>query len=152
MTPESTSPVPAVASAGAPPGEIATPPPGCRDQRVVALEHDDRPRARGRRPRVAQPVRADLARLDAEQAAELAGVRGEHRRRASGAGTSCARERVEAVGVEHQRHLDALAQLARERPRAVRAPEAGPEHDRVGPLDGSASAASRASVPLGQAA
>ena len=45
-------------------------------------------------------------------------------------------ERVEPVGVHHERDVDARDELPHERLGAGRAPDARPEHDRVGPPDG----------------
>ena len=65
------------------------------------------PAARGGLAGGGEPVGGDLLRVAPEQAAELAGVRGEDRRRlAGGDPAELAGEGVEAVGVDHQRRLD----------------------------------------------
>ena len=136
MMPLSTSPVPAVASAGALEVVDGGGPVGPRDDRVVALEHDDRLRAPRRLARAAQPAAADLLARRAEQPRELAGVGREHGRRgARGERLEPARVGVEAVGVEQQRDLGAGRQRAQERERPVAAARARAEHERPGARD-----------------
>ena len=63
-------------------------------------------------------------------------MRGEHRRPAAVAEhLELPGERVEPVGVDHERDVDALHELAHERLGAGRPAEPGAEHDRVGPPD-----------------
>ncbi len=80
--PVRTSPVPAVASAGLEIALIASrsPSPLVGDDRVVALEDDDRAAAPRRLAGVLEAALADRRRLGLEQPAELALVRGEHGR------------------------------------------------------------------------
>ena len=107
MAPESTSPVPAVASAPEPPRLTPTSPSGVGDERVVALEQHDGLAAPGGVARVEQTAGAHGVGVDLEQAGELAGVWGQHGRRlARGEVLEPPRMRVEAVGVEQQRQLD----------------------------------------------
>ncbi len=75
MTPERTSPEPAVASAGASPGLTATRPLGSAISVSSPLSTTTAPAARAASPDPAQPPLADLLAGDAEQAPELAGVR-----------------------------------------------------------------------------
>ena len=132
MTPPSTSPVPAVASIGALSGFTTAAAVGRRDDRVVALEHDDRLCALGRLARVAQPRRLHGVALDVEEPPELARVGRQDRRRAA------RRERlepgrvgVEAVGVEDERDLRAGRNLARELLRLVLAADPRAEDERA---------------------
>ena len=157
MTPERTSPVPAVARPGASPGETAHAAVRRGDQRVVALEHDDRAGLGGRGAGVGEPVGLDLGGVELQQAPELAGVRREHRRRRTGAEqlAGAPGERVEPVGVDEQRRG------RRGRPARARAPappgwrpRPGPEHDGVRALDrrstGSRRGDGQRAVVLGQ--
>ena len=112
--PESTSPVPAVASAGVAPGLTAAVALRERDDRVVALQHHDAAAALRRLARAGQPRGLDLVRLDLEQAAELALVRGQHgRRRPLAERLQPAGVRVQAVGVDQHRDRRAPRHLAR---------------------------------------
>ncbi len=121
-----TSPVPAVASAGVAPGLTATAPLGVHDQRVVALEDDDRLRLCGRLAGVVQAPGLDLRAVEAEQAPELALVGGDHGRRgAAGERLEASGVGVEAVGIEDHRDVGALGDGAGEFGGAVTAPEAG---------------------------
>ena len=129
ITPLRTSPVPAVASAGVAPGLIADEAVGPRDERVVALEHDDRARLR-RRPRARGARRCALtssleppsrrpsspacgvSTVGAAALAQLAEALG---------------VRVEPVGVEHERHVAAARRASRANSCApARAAEPGP--------------------------
>ena len=77
------------------------------DDRVVALEDDDGVGLGGGFAGGGEAVLADRGALALEQAAELAGVRGEDGRgRSRGEPAEIAGEGVEAVGVDHQRRLD----------------------------------------------
>ena len=71
--------VPAVASAGAAAAADRQPLP-VGDERVVALEHDDRAAALGCLARAGKPMLADLGRVAPEQPAQLAGVGRQHGR------------------------------------------------------------------------
>ena len=122
ISPESTSPVPAVASAGGRPGLTATSPLGQRDERVVALEQHHRAAA------LARP-RATLARRVAAISSEL---RSSRRPSSPSCGVSTvgaaplaqqlepARVRVEPVGVDQQRRVDGARHAAGELLRARR--------------------------------
>ena len=81
MVPESTSPVPAVASIGLPPGLIASALAVGHD-RVIALEHDDGVAALGRLARGGEPVGVDLAGIAPEQPPQFARMRRQDRRAA----------------------------------------------------------------------
>ncbi len=105
ITPVSTSPVPAVASAGLPPGLTATrAPEGVGDQGVVALEHHDRPRelrAAARTWRRRSRSISSLEHSSSRPSSPACGV--------STVGASAraelaqpARVGVQAVGVEHR--------------------------------------------------
>ena len=136
MMPLSTSPVPAVASAGRAQVVDGGRAVGARDDRVVALEHDDRLRAPRRLARAVQAAAADLLARDPQQPPELAGVRREDgRARARGERLERAGVGVEPVGVEQQRDLGARRERAHERERALAAPGARAEHERARPRE-----------------
>ena len=106
-------------------------PAGRGDDRVVALEDDDAVAALGRLARGREAVRADLVRVLLEKAPQLAGVRRDHGRLgARGEALERARVGVQAVGVEDERQVGAAGDLARDRERGVRAPEARAEDER----------------------
>ena len=88
---------------GAQPRLTPTRPSGRGDERVVALEHDDRAgRAAAASRAWRRRARLDCVAVDAEQPPELARVRRQDgRRRAARRALQRARVRVEAVGVEH---------------------------------------------------
>ena len=76
------------------------------DDRVGALQQHDRAEPRRRAPRRVEPVRVDLAGVDAQEPRELAAVRCQNRRRS-------ARERLELperIRVEDDRDLEPLEQ------------------------------------------
>ena len=127
ITPESTSPVPGGGERRArAPREIATRPVGRGDQRVVALEHDERLRAwRPPRARGAAGARSTSSESTSSSrpSSPACGVSTVGQRRCGSRSSRCAGERVEPVGVDHQRHVDAL------RPARARAPA------RPGPCD-----------------
>ena len=150
-TPERTSPVPAVARPGAPPGEIATRPVGAATS-------------------VSSPLSTTIARACAAAARACASrwrrsrpsrrPAGGRARRRAGSGPSAsaaaaarpgdARERVEAVGVDHQRHVDALEQRAARtpgRPRRGRARGRARPRRRGGSPSAPGSTASAVSEP-----
>ena len=140
--------MPAVARAGAPPRRHRDAPGGRGDERVVALEHDERLGARGRRGAHGAGARAATAcesTSSSRPSSPACGVRTVGQRRCAQV-LQAAGERVEPVGVEHERDVDALDQLAHERLRALRAAEAGAEHDGVRAADRRAARARSASV------
>ena len=111
---------------------------GRRHQRVVALQHDDRLGLGRGLAGVVEAVAADLLRVDAEQPAELAGVRRHHGRprpRPHELLHRPAGERTEPVGVDHERDVDALDQLARELLGALLLADPRAQHDGVGAAD-----------------
>ncbi len=101
---------------------------GLGDQRVIALQHDDRLRLLGRRAYVAQTLAFDLLAAHLQQPAQLARMRGQHGWRGSRCQLAQAsRVRVQPVGVEHQRDLRPVRELAGELDGAARfAPARGP--------------------------
>ena len=113
-----------------------------RDQRVVALEHDDRLALLGRRARVSQPLALDVLAVEPQQARELAGVRREDRRvSAAGQRAQAPGVCVQTVGVEHHRRLHRGGELAREGDTALAAPQSRAERER--PAAGECSRARR---------
>ena len=120
--------MPAVASAGGPKSQTIAPPSGRRDDRVRALQEDDRAeslRCLSARPRAG--ARPTQRRVRAEQSGELACVRREHGRRRALDGL----ELEERVGVDDGRQIDALEELANECAARVTAPEPRAERDRA---------------------
>ena len=127
--PTSTSPVPAVASAGVPPRADRHGPAGRGDDRVVALQQDDRAAALGRLARAGEPVRARprrTRRSSSRPSSPSCGV--------STVGACALAQRLEppgvgvqAVGVDQQRHLDRRARPPRANSAAPSArPRPGP--------------------------
>ncbi len=102
ITPVSTSPVPAVASAAVPESQTS----GCltrrSDERVGPFEQNDATVAFDCLCERLEPVLADPLRLRADQARELPGVRRQH----AGRGPRRGLELVERVRVNHRRHLE----------------------------------------------
>ena len=129
MTPVSTSPVPAVASAGSPRTD-RDPPGRVGDERVVSLEHDDRLRAlRGRGAHVPQTVRSISSLSSLKQPPQLTGVGRQHGRRLALAASSLEPPGgvgVEPIRVEHQRNRGLRGQLAGERHALGARPRPGP--------------------------
>ncbi len=103
------------------------------DERVVALEHDDRARRRAAARAWCSAPRRDRVGVELQQPRQLtrrAGVRTVGARAAAQVGQSSAGVGVEAVGVEDQRDLRAAGGLARQPGGAVRA-AAGPGRGRA---------------------
>ena len=149
MTPTARRPCRPWPAPGVAPGLMATGPPGRGDDRVVALQHDDRaasarpPRGRerggGRRP-------GSSSTPSSRPSSPACGVR------TVGAAARAqqlerARVGVEPVGVDQQRHRHAQREPARERAARRRAAEPGPEHDARPPR--SAQLAATSSAPAG---
>ena len=112
-------------------------PVGRGDDRVVALQHDDRLGAPRRVARALQPLSLDGVAVGPQQPAELARVRREDRRRAAlRERLQVAGVRVQAVGIEDEGDAGAAVDVACERERVVRAAEAGPEDERSAALGG----------------
>ncbi len=134
--PESTSPVPAVASAAVPPRLMATRSPSVTI--VSSPFSTTMPPLRFAASRAcSEPPRLDRVRLLVEQPPELPLVRGQHDRPvALGQQSELAGVGVQPVGVEHERRLDPLRELAREVLRPVLAPHARAENDGSGRLGG----------------
>ena len=125
--------MPAVASAGVAPGLIATGPSGFATIVSSPFSEHDAAAALGRLARRSSR-RCSSTSLDSrlEQPAQLARVRGEHGRPRSFAQLAeVAGERVEAVGVDHQRHVTRARDRTRERPRAVALADPRAEHHRA---------------------
>ncbi len=88
---------------------------GLDDERVVALEHNDRFGLLGCFARMCEPLALYLFAVYVQQSRQLAGMRREHRRRLSHRKPSKRPSvGVQAVGVEHQRKRCFTSQLARE--------------------------------------
>ncbi len=142
MTPARTSPVPAVASAGAPPGLTATRPSGSAISVSSPFSTTIGPGGARRLSDMVKPPRVDLGARYIEQSAELAGVRGQDRRRATPRellepALGCVR--VESVSIEHERHVRVRGNVASELLRSRQPTEPGSEHERLstgGALDG----------------
>ena len=130
-----------------PPALTATRPSGVGDERVVALEHDDRPRraaaARACSRRRALRPRRSRRRAGAP-ARPRAGVSTVGAARAASAPRSPG-VGVEPVGVEHERRRRRAPTSARANAqRAVAAAEPGPEHERAAALGAARATASTA--------
>ena len=137
IRPESTSPVPAVASAGLPPGLTASGPPGRGDDRVVALEQHHGPAALGRLARAGEP-RGVRSRRGRARAAGRARPRAASARWApsrSAKQLERAGVRVQPVGVHQQRRLHRGARpRGRTRARPPRGRGPGPSTTAPGAL------------------
>ncbi len=118
--PARTSPVPAVASAGAETTLTAHRTVRLRDDRVVALEDDDTAPERRGLARAVEPVLTDLIRVFFEEPPELACVRCDHGRLGPrGEAVEPTRVGVQAIGVEDERQRR-LRRDRRGRPRVPR--------------------------------
>ncbi len=131
-----TSPVPAVASAGLPPMLTPVSPSGSTTSVSSPFSTTTAPERCGRLAGRGQAVGLHVRRGPPEQAAELTRVRREDRR---GIATGQYLEtglgqRVQAVGIDQQRLLDPLGEPLRKREAVRLPPQAGSQHDRIGPL------------------
>ena len=122
----STSPVPAVASDGGPRSQTTHAPSGAATIVSAPLSRHDRAESLGAAPRGLEPVRVHPAAVVAEQPRELARVRRQHGRRGPVDGL----ELEERVGVDDRREVEALEELADERPPSAPRPRPGPDRER----------------------
>ena len=125
---------------------------GRDDQRVVALEHDERARrGGGLAGRARAGGRATSVELtpSSRPSSPACGVSTVVQRRCGRSSGKHALERVEAVGVDHERHVDALEHLQRER-RARRRTSRAPARAR--PRRRGRSPSARARPPRGDSA
>jgi hypothetical protein len=115
----STSPLPAVASAGVPDAETRTTFARRRHQRVGAFQEDDAAEALGSCLDGVEPAVVDVFAV--EQPRELPRMRCEHARR----GPVVRLEVEQRIRVDHDRHLQLAQQASHERALFVAAPETG---------------------------
>ena len=101
-----------------------------RDERVRALEEDDRAHVVGTRLRRVEPAGRHGARVPPEQPGELAGVRRENRGRiAREDPVEVARDGPQAVGIEDDRLVEPVEEVADQGADGVRPTDPGPDRD-----------------------